>query len=938
MKNVLWTIIATLLILATLAGAVHGELIVNKHTNDFAVSSPYANDVKLCACENRADLLTITNTGSFPTTYRPSIIAEQEWYEMSDQQFTLNPGESYDLLIYARPGCGVVGTYTYSVRIASSYGRERVITRTLDVKRCQNLFLTITGGANESNLAQPITYHLTLKNVAEFADTFHLDFGAFNEYADLTKRDYYLLPGEEWALNVTITPPPSLYGDQEIIFTISSEKNKVTERKVEHVTIKNQFDHEIEVPTQAEFCSRVESDYTFRLKNLIDVPNDYDIVVSGPGFIKQETTTLHLDGNEAKNLTLALTPRHGDEGTYTVRIRVKSKLGDIRKERSVEMDIFDCFAYTLGYVELPQASDGAYTDTACCGTKTYELNIRNAGQTEETYNIQVDGPSWFAPEERTIRLKPSENRNVKFTADLPCTDETYEIPVTVWLTRHPEIKESVLFRVNSQTQRTCHAVSVSLAPSIDEEDAVVPVIVKSTGIAGGVYDVSVNGSLYRGVSEPKVTLEPGEEAVLHLQTVANLTDYFNGKYLSELTLSLEQGDNTTITYATPFWTRFAHVHSIVRLWRSIVNYDYGSLGPCVWSIILLTLLALIVAVWLVLWLVNGRVAHPFTKGWLVALRALLIVALVVIAVLFVTTKLPSAQYEAPIEDSSGLVFQWHENSRYTLDLNKYFTDPDKDWLEYTASQPAHVAVIIKGSVATLIPEHNWAGFDKIVFTATDQKGGYDDSPFIVLHVLRREHVTLLQWLNRYCTHLILGLLFVIAALLALLAFLRLAPKRRVPYGVVVEPPKRPAVYTRVSRKGAVEKVSAPVKPGTRFTYVDASGQRRTLGVAEKVVWPEPAKKRAAPKRRTKKPAKRRRMSAAQKAAHSKAMDRALVSSEEHEMKQVLKTHGKRSTQRNIAILRDALAQFKASRYKPKNRAAFYRFLKERNWLRRLRNK
>jgi len=345
MKRLAWTIITFLLILATLAGAVHGELIVNKHTNDFAVTSPYADNIKICACEDRADLLTITNTGSFPTVYRPSIIADQDWYEMSDQQFTLNPGESHDLLVYARPGCATVGEYTYSVRIESSYGRERIVTRNLDVKRCQNLFLTITGGANESNLGQPITYHLTLKNVAEFADTFHLDLGTFSKYADLAQRDYYLLPGEQRELNVTVTPPPSLYGAQEIIFTVSSTKNKVTEKKTEHVTIKNQFDHEIVVPTQAEFCSRIESEYSFGIRNLIDIPNQYDIVVSGPGFIKQETTRLQLHGSQTKNVTLKLTPKHGDEGKYTVRIKAKSRLGDIRKERDIEMDVFDCFAY-----------------------------------------------------------------------------------------------------------------------------------------------------------------------------------------------------------------------------------------------------------------------------------------------------------------------------------------------------------------------------------------------------------------------------------------------------------------------------------------------------------------------------------------------------------------------------------------------------------------
>jgi len=528
--------------------------------------------------------------------------------------------------------------------------------------------------------------------------------------------------------------------------------------------------------------------------------------------------------------------------------------------------------------------------------------------------------------------------------------------VTVWLTRHPEIKETVLFRVDSQTQRTCHAVEASLAPRIDEEDTVVPVIIRNKGIAGGVYDVSLNGALYDAAQEQKVTLEPGEEAVLHLQTRENLTDYFNGKYLSDLNLTLEQGN---ITYATPFWTRFTHLNGLVRLWRSIVNYDYGSLGACFWSVLLLVLILLAVAAWLIVLLSTGHVARPLTKGWLTALRALLIAAILLLAVILVTTKLPSTQYTGMVNASSGLVFQWHENERFTIDLSQYFTDPDKDWLEYTATQPAHIKIRIDGSQATLIPEHNWAGMEKVVFTATDQRGGYDDSPFLILNVLRREHVSLRQWIDRYCTQLLLGLLLLLAALLAALAIWCLAPKRRVPYGVVVEPPKRPAVHTRVSRQGQVEKMEKVV-PGERFTYLDAQGRERILGVAEKMAWPKKGGqkqqksgvKQGKPKRTTK-PAVRARTRklrtkqqrvtttppATQQIAHSRAMDAKLVSSEEHEMKQVLMTHGKRQTARNIRFLRDALKEFKTSRgFKPKNRKNFYRFLRERHWLRRLHNR
>jgi len=955
MQKLTWTIIACLLLFLTLSGAASADLIVNKYTNDFAVESPYANQVKLCACENRADMVSVINTGNFLSSYHVSILAdEQDWYEPSITDFELAPGERQDVLVYARPGCGTTGIYTYTIKIASSYDRERLITRTLDVKQCQNVFLTVDGGTNESNLCQPLTYELELKNVAEFADTFTLDFGSFNDYADLEKRDYYLVPDQSEHLNVTITPPCGLFGQVEIPFTISSKKNKVTEQKTATVFIENQFDHEIELETQAEFCSRVPEEYTFTVRNLVDIPNEFDVSVNGPSFISQDKTHLKLKGMEAENVTLALTPKKGQEGTYNLKVKVKSDLGDIQKTRDIHFDVFDCFAYELGYVDLPRAEDGAFTDQACCGEKTYELNIRNSGQTEETYNIDVQGPSWFAPEERTIRLKPSENRNVKFTAQLPCTDDTYEIPVTVWLTRYPAITETAVFRVESETQRTCHAVEAMIdTVSIDEEDGVVPVIVRNTGIAGGTYSVGLDAGLYNGTHEEKLSLSPGEEAVLHLATKTNLSDYFDGKYVGTITFT---HDALNISYNKPFWTRFQHVSPLVQAWRVVIHYDYGGLGPCFWSAAILAVLVVLSVIWLLVLLASATQYRFLTEGWLNALRTLAVIAILIIGVAFLTTPLPakSQLFEEPLEDNSGLVLQWYENERFTINLNDYFTDPDSDWLEYTATQPANVAIVIDGSEATFIPDHNWAGEDRVVFTASDQKGGLEDSPVLALKVLQRKELSFVQWVNRYCFHLTLGLVLLILIALLLISLLCLAPKRKVPYGQVIEPPKRPkggAVHTRVTRQGEIRRVDQ-VKPGATFTAVDQDGTAMTLGVAEKLVWPKAKtttiKKKTRTVKKKQKSAKKsaktgKKVTPAAKrtarASLSRALDRALVSQEPHELRQVLKTHGKKGNARNIAILRDALKQFKASRgFKPKNRKNFYRFLKKRNWLRRLHNR
>ncbi len=933
MKPLHALLLATLLTLLLTSSAT-AALIVNKYSNDLTVTSDTPDTSLACACEHRSETITVQNTGNFYTTYTIDVVSEHSWYGVNLKTFDLAPGDSRDVLVTIDVPCGTIGSSVYSVRILTSYGRERVLTRTLDARKCQNVYLDVQGGVESSNLCQPIEYRLTVKNVAEFADTYRLDLGSFNDYSviDGGSRNTYLVPNEQTTLDITIAPPCSLYGEITFPFTVTSEKNKQTERVTRRVSIENEFDHEIVTSTQIEVCSRVSSTLEFGVKNLIDVPNNYTLSISAPGFVSWDERTLSLKGGQQKNLTLTIDPKKGQEGVYDIALKVSSDLGNIKKTRHVELDVFNCYAYALGFVNLERAGDGAFTDSACCGEKHYTLNVRNNGQTEETYTIRVDGPDWFSPEEKTVRLKPSENRNVKFTADLPCTDETFEIPVTVSLDRHASISETVVYRVNSQTQRTCHAVAlVSDGIKIDEEDSIIPVIIKHTGLEGGVYRVEAEGSLVGQPLETEITLAPGEEKVLHLPVIGNLTAASDGKYVTTLIVTHDALD---LTYRQPFWTSFRHVSEFAKSVRSFFHYDYGTVSGCRWAQGILTVLLLVAIVAFVLFLL-GR-CRKFRNDWsetgLLALKAILILLLLVVVVTLALAPVPpkATSYEEPLVDSSGLVFQWYENERYVIDLGRYFEDPDADWLEFTATQPANIAVAITDGEAVLTPERNWAGEDKIVFTASDQKGGVVDSPILALKVLQREHLTFRQWTYKYCTHVNLTVLALLLLVLLLALFLTFTPRRDRP---LFTSPDKVVVGKYAERKP--EQRGRVVK-----TFVTRDGNVHTLGDEQRTLAAQNAR---VVKRASKKASKRRvpkRLAKASARSRSAAMDRALIAfNQKHELQAVLRRYGKRETKINLDVLQAAGKMFKQNAlYAPHNRDSFDRYLVDKNILRRLEDK
>ncbi len=108
---------------------------------------------------------------------------------------------------------------------------------------------------------------------------------------------------------------------------------------------------------------------------------------------------------------------------------------------------------------------------------------------------------------------------------------------------------------------------------------------------------------------------------------------------------------------------------------------------------------------------------------------------------------------------------WNQDTVHTLDLSKYFFDPDGDQLYYTFTVPEHINVTVENGTATFAPDQGWHGISAIRFTANDAKGGVVSSPTIYLIVVAPNQVTF--WdnvgalLHQYVTYLIIGLLLLV---------------------------------------------------------------------------------------------------------------------------------------------------------------------------------
>jgi hypothetical protein len=813
-RNIL-TILFVFLLLSSFASA---ELIVNKYTNDFTAESPNNEQLKLCSCETKVDRIIVQNVGNFYADFHVSINSQYpSRIRVPMQDFQLAPKHFQEVLIYIEESCHIQGQYDYQVIVTNSYGRERIVDRSIRVDMCENTNLDVSPHNVTVGLCRPAVFTVNVTNAGTYADSFHLNFGPYDGIAQLPLRGMYLTAGQSYAQNVSFQFACSDFGTKNVPFILTTEKNGAGEQTTRDVTVVNQYNYALNVPTSVDVCAKTTTTIPFNVSNVVDASNDVHLDLNAPRFVSM-TSDLHLDSFQTKNVTLTASP--DQPGQYQMTINAIDRFGGVQKQRDITLNAHDCYNPAI---ELRQDVTTKLSSplTTCCGAKTFYVNVRNDGDRVQTFELSVDGPSFFVLDETTVRLEPHQNLNVALRATLPCTDQEYDAVVSVHPVGQPQVNRSAHLAINSQTQRTCHMVQIDDDEiTVDENMRSVPVIVKHTGSAGGNYTIVTNSSVFT-IQEDSIFMQPGDQRAVHLVPLVNLSTQELGRYIVLPTFTFTE---QTIDYNEELgielqekglWTRFTEW--LADLLRSMTF--------CAWVVFILFILILIFLILLVaIYMGKPIFAEGLKPRTLLWVKSILLFLIVVFLIIMVFLRTPNAemQYERVAETTDTTVLEWYQNTDKTIDMSQYFTDPDKDTLVYSVTQPQDMSARVEGRMLTLMPDHNFAGENTMVITANDERGGITDSPLFILRVIPRKHLTFLQWLEAWCAYIVLIELILILLLLFLMV-LTVKEYRPKPFAnnvlVIVDAKKTARTTKRATRKKAatkkIAKRAVKRKPQTR---------------------------------------------------------------------------------------------------------------------------
>ncbi|MDD9953264.1 MAG: hypothetical protein OXR66_02930 [Candidatus Woesearchaeota archaeon] len=791
------------------------ELVVNKYTNDFVLSTPTNEQIKMCSCEARTDTLIVENTGNFHASFDLTLhTSYPRQIKLAESSFELPPGHFREVLVYIEDSCNLEGTFEYMAEAVNSFGRVERISRSINVAPCETMQLAVAPEEVNVGLCQPAVFDVTVTNVGTFEDTFALDFGEYNDVAITQLNELQLRPGQSETQSVQFTLDCTQHGEFVIPFTVMSSKVGLGPSVERTVTVANEYSFGIDISTSMSACAETTTQVPITVENAAHVPDDVTLTMNAPAFVSFEgehSTTVELAPQSEREVLLTVDPSR--PGEYTVEVTAKDAHGDLSKTREMQLNVQHCYEPAAEWrVDEFTSVEESVT---CCGKKQYFVNLQNNGEREQKLQVELNAPSFFLLEERTVTLAPQQNLNLPVTANLPCSDETYQAEVLVYPVGQEHIVASDIITIESQTQRTCHMVQVDEDEVNVREDAnLIPVVVRHTGIEGGNYTITSESTLF-SVVEEEIELQPGDEKSIHLQPTADLEEQEKGRYLVFPTFTLQ---GLGVIYDEAVGVDLNNISWFERFMQWLFSLSLAGICGCGKIVLLLLLVVLIMLLILVCAWLGLFKLRPMARATINLAKTVILVLIVLLLLALPFLQLPAAeaQYERSAQ-SQATVLEWYQNMPLELNLDEYFDDPDYDDLAYSATQPRDVRVTIDDNRMTLTPDHNFVGENELVVTANDLKSGTATSPAFILRVIPKKDLSCGEWICVWCKHLLIIELVLILLILFLLLLTAREKRMTREENVIVVVPKK-----RATRKKPAKKAVTRAK--VRF-YASKNGKR-----------------------------------------------------------------------------------------------------------------
>jgi len=329
-----------------------------------------------------------------------------------------------------------------------------------------------------------------------------------------------------------ITPPSNtLPGTYTLEITISDGIS--TKKSSLQVNVLDCFKVNVKEVASQAVCPGQNAKFDFTIQNTGKFQEAYSLSTTGSAasWAVLSQDRIDLDPSKEKTIFAYVAVPQEARGSHEFTLTSKGTTGTVSSS-TAKINVQGCFDYNA-------AVDKEFQSICDHSTLIVPVAISNRGTIENTYNLELNGPSWIVLDKTSLALKAGQTGSVNLIAS-PDYDVTgdYDISVTIV---DAQGKQGLIQPLKINV-KDCHSTSVIIK---QEEADVCAALTKTfnidvanSGEQKDSFDVSLVGPSWISLNKGSLVLDKGEKEILTLTASPSI----NEKGEHDITILVESSD------------------------------------------------------------------------------------------------------------------------------------------------------------------------------------------------------------------------------------------------------------------------------------------------------------------------------------------------------------------------------------------------------------
>jgi len=261
-----------------------------------------------------------------------------------------------------------------------------------------------------------------------------------------------------------------------------------------------------------ELCKNGQKAIPILITNNENFANIYRLKMDAPEWASLNANEVRLNAKKSGVLLINYDTTN-IEGEFKFRIDAISRLGEVNRKKSIEVDVGKCYALD---VEIEKDED-----VICGGEEnTYDVTVENIGTLGSNIAVDVEGPEWAGIGNASFYLESGEEKTLELEIN-PENDVSGNFLVEVFSAANNKtglrFSDAISFGVVSST--ACYQAEIDAKTSVTNfySREFIYARIKNNGIRNANYSISVDGPSWANANSKNLELKPGQSGNVNLE-------------------------------------------------------------------------------------------------------------------------------------------------------------------------------------------------------------------------------------------------------------------------------------------------------------------------------------------------------------------------------------------------------------------------------------